>query len=122
MTAGLPVSDDVGRLAAEQRHQLVAHDARDFLRRRELLRDLRPDRALLDLLGEVADDGQGHVGLEQGEPDLPEGLLEVVVGQVAFAPKLLEDTLHPLRQTFEHRVTSVSADRRDGAERPRVAE
>ena len=73
MTAGFPVEREVGELAAEQRHQLVAHDARDFLRGRELLRDLGADGPLLDPRRELSDDGQGHVGLEQREADLAQG-------------------------------------------------
>ena len=46
--------------------------------------------------------GQRDVGLEQGEADLAEGRVQVVLGQVPLAPQLLEDPLDPLSQPLEH--------------------
>ena len=70
---------------------------------RQLLGDLGADGALAHPGRELPHDRQGHVGLEQREADLPQGRLEVVVGQVALAAQLLEDALHPVAETLEHR-------------------
>ena len=63
---------------------------------------LAPMRLLLDARGELAHDRQGHVGLEQREADLAQGGVEVVVGEVALAAQLLEDSVEPIAETFEH--------------------
>ena len=99
---GFSLQVEAGVFAAEQGPELVAHDPRDLLSRRELLRDLRPHGALAYPGGELPHDGKRDVGLEQREPDLPQGRLDVKIGQVAFAPELLEDPLHPIAETLEH--------------------
>ena len=64
---------------------------------------LAPTARSRDARGELPHDRQGHVGLEQREADLPQGRLEVVVGEVPLAAQLLEDSLHPIAETLEHR-------------------
>ena len=51
---------------------------------------------------ELPDDGQRDVRFEQGEPDLPQRRLDVKIRQMAFAPELFEDPLHPVAETLEH--------------------
>jgi hypothetical protein len=88
--------------AAEEADELVAHDAGDFLRGRELLRDLGADRLLLDARREVAHDRKGHVRLQEGEADLAEGGVQVEVGEVPLAAQLLEDSRQPVPEALEH--------------------
>jgi hypothetical protein len=93
---------EVGGLAAEQSHQLVADDPRHLLGRRELLHHLPADRLLLDALRELLDDRKRDIGLEQRKADLPESGFQVVIGQMSFASKLLEDALDAVAQPLEH--------------------
>ena len=113
---GAPVENEVRFLSAEQRDQLVPDDARHFLRRRELLEDALADRLLLDARGELPDDGKGDVRFEQREADLPQRRLEVVFGQLPFAAQLLEDSLDPVAEPFEHPRSSCRPVGRDGVQ------
>ena len=57
--------------------QLLVDDLDDLLRRAERLGELRADAALPDAGDEVPDDLEVDVGLEQGEADLAEDLVDV---------------------------------------------
>ena len=66
---------------------------------------------------EVLDDLEVDVGLEERRPDLLERLVDVELGEVALAAKLLEDALEPIGEGFEHRPGAESirpAERRRG--------
>ena len=93
---------EIRDLSAEQADELIPDDPRDLLGGRELLHHLPADGLLLDALRELLDDGKRDIGLEQGEADLPESGFQVVLGQMPFAPQLLEDALNSVAQTLEH--------------------
>ena len=96
------------RGAAQQVDQLAVDDLHDLLTRGEALEDLVPDGLLADPLDEGPDDLEVDVGLEEGDPHLPERLLDVLLGQAAGAPEAVEDRLETLRQGFEHWILSES--------------
>ncbi len=85
-------------LAAEDRDELLVDDLDDLLGRVQRLADLGAPGALLDRRDEVLDHGQRHVGLEQGEPDLARGGVDVRLGQLALAAEVLEGVGEPIRE------------------------
>jgi hypothetical protein len=104
-------------LAAEKGHELVPHDARNLLRGRELLQNLGPQGPLLDSGGELLDHRQSHVRFQQGKADLPQGGLQVVLGQVPLAAELLKNALDPVAEAFEHPAPFQRRPRQGGASR-----
>ena len=89
-------------LAAEQLDELLVDDLDDLLRGVQRARDLRPDGTLTDAIGEHAHCRQGHVGLEQGDPDLPDRVVDVGLGQPALAAQALEGRGQPVGEGCEH--------------------
>ncbi len=85
------------RGAAHQRGELAVDDADQRLPGRQRADHFRADRLVLDLADEILDDGQRHVGLEQREPDLPQRVLDIGVGEPCLAAQLLDDARQPLR-------------------------
>ena len=61
-----------------------------------------PRRPLLDRGDERADDGQRDVGLEQRDPDLAGGGVDVGFGQPALAAQRREDLVEPVGEGVEH--------------------
>ena len=61
-----------------------------------------PERALLHRRGELLDDLEVHVGLEQGEAHLAHGLVDVVLGQLAARADIAEGGLKPVGEGVEH--------------------
>ena len=83
-----------GRLfAPEDPRQLVPDDLDDLLGRRERREDFLPDRLFPHAGREVLDDLEVHVRLEEGRPDLFQGLVDVKLGEVTLAAEFLEDAL-----------------------------
>ena len=70
--------------------ELVVDDLDDLLGRVQRLADLVAAGALLDRIDELLDDRQGDVGLEQGDPDLAHGGVDVRLGEPALAAEVLE--------------------------------
>ncbi len=70
--------------------QLVVDDLDDLLGGVQRLADLLAAGALLDGGDELLDDRQRDVGLEQRDPDLAGGRVDVGVGQPALAAQVLE--------------------------------
>ena len=90
------------RLATQDGDELLVDDLDDLLGRVEGLRDLSPERPLLDRRHEAADHGQGDVGLEQRDADLTAGLVDVGLGQPSLAPQVLERGCEPVGESGEH--------------------
>ena len=77
-------------LAAEDRDELLVDDLDDLLGRVQRLADLVAEGALAHAGGELLDDRQRDVGVEQGEADLADGAVDVRGGQPALAAQVLE--------------------------------
>ena len=60
------------------------------------------DGALADAVEHPADDLEVDVRLEQGDPDLAQDLVDVLLAQAPLAPEPLEDPVEPVRQCLEH--------------------
>ena len=71
------------RLPAEDLHQFGVDDGDDLLARVEGLRARGAVGLLAHTRGELADDGQRHVGVDEGAPDLGDRLVDVGLGQHA---------------------------------------
>ncbi len=82
-------------------------DLDDLLRRVQRLAQLEPDRPFTDARLEVADDLEVDVRLEQGETDLVEDLVDVLLAQAASAAETLEDPVEPVGKRFEHAGSEV---------------
>ena len=76
----------------------------DLLGGVQRLGELDADGLLADPGDEAADDLEVDVGLEQGEADLAEDLVDVGLGQAALAAKPLEDAIEPVGECLEHAV------------------
>ena len=85
------------RGGAHQCGELAVDDADQRLPRRQRADHFLADRLVLDLPYEVLDDGQRHVGFEQREPDLAQGVLDIGVGEPRLAAQLLDDARQTLR-------------------------
>ena len=60
------------------------------------------ERPLLDRRGELLDDLEVHVRLEQREPYLAHRLVDVVLGQLAARADVAEGGLEPVGKSVEH--------------------
>ncbi len=61
-----------------------------------------PSARVLDLLDEGPDHRQRDVGLEQGDPDLAGGGVDVRLGEAALAPEVLERGCEAVGESVEH--------------------
>ena len=77
-------------LAAEDRDELLVDDLHDLLGRVQRLDDLVAEGALAHLAGEVLDDVEGDVGVEQGATDLADGAVDIRGAELALAAEVLE--------------------------------
>ena len=103
--AGLGVAQPPG-LAAEDGDELLVDDLDDLLGGVQRLADLLAPRALLDRRDEVLDHRQRDVGLEQGDPDLARGRVDVGLGEPALATEVLEGVGKAVGQGGEQRGSS----------------
>ena len=77
-------------------------DLDDLLARSEALRQVDPDQLLADPSDEVPDDPQVDVRLQEGQPDLPQRLVDVGFAQPAAAAQAAEDGIEAIGEALEH--------------------
>ena len=77
-------------LTAHEICEFLVDDLDDHLGGGEALQHVGAHRALGHGGDELLDDLEVDVGLQQGNPDLAHGLLDVGLGEAAFAAQLLE--------------------------------
>ncbi len=70
--------------------QVVVDDLDDHLARRDRADDVGADRLGAHRIDELADDGQGYVGFEQGGADLTQGRVDIGLGERTAPTKLVE--------------------------------
>src|SRR5206468_3857150 len=87
---------DPDRLPAQRGDELLVDDVDDLLRRVERLGDLDADGALPDAGDEVADNLEVDVGLEEGEPDLAQHLVDLGLTEATLAAEALEDPVEAI--------------------------
>ena len=96
------------RIAAQDVSQLVVDDLHDLLARSQALREVHPDELLADPRDEIPDDPQVDVRLQQGQPDLPQRLVDVGLAQPAPSAQPAEDRVEAVGQALEHRAGGTS--------------
>ncbi len=99
----------------EQLHELVVDDLHDRLAGGQALQDVLPDGLLADAPHEVLDDLEVDVGLEQGEPHLAHGGIDIGFADPAATGQGAERRAQPLAEGVEHgriRAPVVVVDRR----------
>src|SRR5262249_24094092 len=69
--------------------------------------DVGADRLGTDLVDELTDDGERHVGFEQRGPHFAQGFVDVSLGKRTAPPELVEYVTQTFAQTFEHRRSST---------------
>ena len=82
--------------AAQQLDQLIPYDLHDLLCRREAVQDFLALAFDSNILDQLLDDLDLHVGFEQSETDLPQRLGHVLFSELGFAPKSLKHVLELL--------------------------
>ena len=73
------------RFGAEDLHKLTVDDLDELLPRSKALAHLFAERARSHALDKRLYDGQRDIGFEQGEPHLPQSVLDIGFGQPALA-------------------------------------
>jgi hypothetical protein len=98
---GLRVPQSPG-LPTEDLDELLVDDLDDLLGGVQRLADLLAASAFLDRRDELLDDRQRDVRLEQRDPDLATGVVDVGVGQLPLATEVLEGVGEPVGESGEH--------------------
>jgi len=86
----------------EERHQLVVDDLDDLLAGGEARQDLGPDRLLANTRDEILDHAKLDVRLEQREPDLAHGDVDVGLGHVPTSGEGGERAAQAIAELIEH--------------------
>ena len=103
--------DDGGRLGreleargvvAERVHELVADDFDDLLGGVQRGRDFGAEGLGADVLDDFAGDVEVDVGLEEGDADGAEGVVDVFVGKGALAAQVFEAALELFGEVLKH--------------------
>ena len=102
---------------AEHRGQLIVDDLDDLLAGVDALEDLVADRAFLDARDEVLDDLVVDVRLEQRQPHLAHGGIDVGLADPAMAGQLAERVAKSVGKSVKHGTASLAAWWRGGRER-----
>ena len=93
---------DRHRIGAQHGDELVVHDLDNHLPGGDRAQNLLADGLRLDLLGEVLDDVERHVGLDERAPHLAHGFADVALGERAAPRQLVEDARKAIRQRLKH--------------------
>ena len=83
-------------------HELVADDFDDLLGGVEGGGDLGAEGLGADVLDDFAGDVEVDVGLEEGDADLAEGVVDVFVGEGALAAQVFEAALELFGEVLKH--------------------
>src|SRR5581483_3614630 len=90
----------VGR--AQKFDQFVMDDLDDLLAGLDALDDFLAESLGFDAFDEIAGDLEIDIGLQQGEPDLAQGISDIGLGNFAEAAQVLEGILEFAAQRVEH--------------------
>ncbi len=87
---------------SEERDQLVVHDLHDLLAGGQALEDVGADGAFADPADEVLDHLEVDVGLEEAQPDLAHGGVDVGLADAASTGQVREGLAQPFAEVVEH--------------------
>ena len=93
---------EVTASSAHEGRELLVHDLHDLLARIEAFEHPLADTALTHLRGELLDDLEVDIGLEQREPDLAHRAVDVGLAQLAARANAGECLLQTIRKLVEH--------------------
>ena len=99
---GLGGEFEAGGVGAEGGDEFVADDLDDLLGGGEGGGDLRAEGLGADFFDEVAGYVEVDVGFEEGDADLAESFVDVLVGEGALAAEGLEGALEFVGEGFKH--------------------
>src|SRR5207249_7959885 len=97
--------------AAQELDQLVVDHLDDLLGRRQRPQNVLAHGLVSHAIDEGADDLEVDVGLQEGDPYLAQGFLDVFFRQAAVAAKAVEDRLQACAQGVQHRNTNSTDSR-----------
>ena len=102
-------------LPAEDADQLLVDDLHDLLGRVQRLVDLVAEGALAHLAGELLDDLERDVGVEQGAADLADGAVDIRGRELALGAEVAEGRGETIRERAEccHGALVLNAGRAD---------
>ena len=83
---------------------MIVDDLDDHLAGRDRLDHFLTDRAQPHAGHEILDDRQRDVGLEQGQTDFAQRLVDVALAERTAPAQAVEDFAETLTETFEHRA------------------
>ena len=83
--------------------EFLVDDLDDLLRRVQRAADLVAERTLADLRGELLDDHERDVGVEQRAPDLADGAVHVRGRELALGAEVAEGLSEPVGEGAESR-------------------
>ncbi len=83
-------------------HQLVVDDLDERLARVKAFQHLLTEGLFLDLLHELLDHRQGHVGLQQRLAHLAQGVADIVFGELPLAGQAFQRLTQAVREILEH--------------------
>ena len=89
-------------LPAQGDGELLVHDLHDLLGGRDALHDLFGQRPRPHALEEVVGHLDGHVGLQQGGPDVAQGVVHLLGMELSPAAEFLENAVESVAQGVEH--------------------
>ena len=97
--------------AAQDADELLVDDLHDLLGRVQRLVDLVAEGALAHLAGELLDDLERDVGVEQGAADLADGSVDIRRGELALGAEVAEGRGETIRERAEccHGANSLIA-------------
>lgn len=100
---------DAERLPAERVGEFGVDGLDDLLAGVQRLRDIGADELFTDAADQRTDHGEVDVGFEECNAYFAEYLVDIGLGQAAFAAELGEDAVETVGEAFEHRPPTVIA-------------
>ena len=96
-------------LPAHHVTEFIPHHLDDLMTRRQALQHFLSDGFDANSFNEVLDDLEIHIGFEQRQADLLQGLADVLLRKHTLPTKLLEDLLELIAQRVQHRAPKKKA-------------
>jgi len=89
---------DPAGFAAEDLHEFLVDDLDDLLAGVQRAGNLGTQGAFPHPAGELTHNRNGNIGVQKGAPDLPDGGIDVCLGEPAFTAEILKGCCQPVRE------------------------